>query len=149
MRCMKRVIWGELWVGGFLSFHIAACLFTPVHPRHCPQDSAFLTPIPKPPYHCLASTPLIPNPRMCSVEGHRPRNTQETENHLCMYERLHSHTHTHSSSALHQLHAFVRNWDYDSLLCRTQRITVGDPGFADVWDLRMYCRLDTVIYIES
>lgn len=33
---------------GFLSFHIAACLFTPVHPCHCPWVSAFLTSIPNP-----------------------------------------------------------------------------------------------------
>ncbi|CAB1458618.1 unnamed protein product [Pleuronectes platessa] len=48
--------------------------------------SAFLTSIPKGLCLRLASTPLGLSPRhMCSVEGHRPRDTQETpENHLCI-----------------------------------------------------------------
>ena len=44
--------------GWFLRFHIAACLFTPVHPRHCPQDDAFLTPIAKLPPPIPLSGPL-------------------------------------------------------------------------------------------
>ena len=53
--------------GWFLRFHIAACLFTPVHPRHCPQDDAFLTPIAKlPPPHTAVWTPQLPrNPHTC------------------------------------------------------------------------------------
>lgn len=35
---------GESFGGGG-GFHIAACLITPVCPRHRPQDDAFLTPI--------------------------------------------------------------------------------------------------------
>lgn len=46
MRCMKGIIWGKASGGGGC-FHIAACLITPVRPRHRPQDDAFLTPITK------------------------------------------------------------------------------------------------------
>ena len=62
MRCMKGVIWGELWVGGgFPCLSISLPVCSPqVQPRHCPQDPAYLTLIPKPPptYCCLPSTPL-------------------------------------------------------------------------------------------
>lgn len=56
-------------VGGGLPLHIAACLFTSAYLHYCPQDSAFLTLISKPPYCCLALTPLSPNPSHVFSEG--------------------------------------------------------------------------------
>lgn len=73
--------------GGW-GFHIAACLITPVRPRHRPQDDAFLTPITKKktPRTAVWTPQLPPKPsHTCSVEGHRPRDTPETENvYACM-----------------------------------------------------------------
>lgn len=101
---------------------------------------------------------------MCSLEGHRTGDTPETENHLCMYECLYTtahtwtgpptpnaHTHTDSSSAQHKLHAFVRNWDYDSPLCLHPEDYCRWSWLC--WCLgpthSIYCRLDAIIYMES
>lgn len=92
MRCMKGIIWGKAsGAGGWGGFHIAACLITPVRPRHRPQDDAFLTTITKkkknlPPHTAVWTPQLPPKPsHTCSVEGHRPRDTPETENvYACM-----------------------------------------------------------------
>ena len=127
MRGRQMIItWAKVWVGGVCSFHIAACLLTPVGPGRCPQDFAYLEPIHNPPpYGWLAS--LCPSAQnlthVLAEETDQAAPQRATKQHLCMYDCLHTHTHVCA-----ELQIFLRDWESGC----TQRITQGDPGFTDV-----------------